>query len=68
MLALSLAEGPGLSALCEGFAQALLSFLPTSLPASIQNSLTPIIPTLAHLPANPNYSRTYAIPGGSLFY
>jgi hypothetical protein len=54
--------------LCEGFAQALLSILPTSLPASIQNSLTPIIPTLAHLPANPNYSRTYAIPGGSLFY
>jgi len=31
---------------------------------SNQNSLSPIIPALAHVPANSNYSRTYATPGG----
>lgn len=48
----------------EGFAWAPLPFLPRPLPASNQNSLSSIIPTLAHPLANSNHSRTCAIPRG----
>src|SRR6202035_2000029 len=50
--------------LTEGFARAPLSFLTTPLPASNQNSLSPMIPALANSPRKSNHSRTYRTPGG----
>jgi len=46
------------------FARGVLSFHPTPLPASSENSLSPIIPALARVSRKSNHSRTYGVPGG----
>src|SRR5882762_2826529 len=46
------------------FARARLPFHPASVPASRENSLSPIIPALARLFPKSNHSRTYRIPRG----
>src|SRR5258708_29987285 len=45
------------------FARARLPFHPAPVPASRENSLSPIIPTLARLFRKSNHSRTYGTPG-----
>jgi hypothetical protein len=46
------------------FVRARLPFHQARVLASPENSLSPMIPTLAHPSVNPNHSRTYVIPRG----
>jgi hypothetical protein len=46
------------------FVGARLPFHQAPVLASPENSLSPMIPTLAHPSVNPNHSRTYVIPRG----
>jgi len=46
------------------FARGVFSFHSAPVPASLENFLTPIIPTLARPSRKSNHSRTYGIPGG----
>jgi hypothetical protein len=46
------------------FARARLPFHQAPVLASPENSLSPMIPTLAHPSVNPNHSRTYVITRG----
>ena len=46
------------------FARGVFSFHSLPLPASVENSPSPIVPTLARRFRKSNHSRTSAIPGG----